>query len=212
MGIRIRKKMGYSLSLKEIQEKVCYPNLNLITDDDDFMENDDVWDQFCDEIRATFDAIVDSPFALERCMGFTEFMNDRKKRHFYRYITYNRESGDADTILFQPIPAPKDWSRYNDSIDYVEAHIDPTNMSPKVIRHNRPLYPFVNLMRKNPDSYLGIEKYWEPFYLDHPEYKNAVPHCTYSVMLMLKYTNLVPEDKLADTIMLFRPTIYSYWT
>jgi hypothetical protein len=67
-------------------------------------------------------------------------------------------------------------------------------------------------MRKNPNHYLGIEKYWEPCYLDHPEYKNAVPHCTNSVMLMLKYTKLVPEDKLADTIMLFRPTIYSYWS
>jgi hypothetical protein len=47
---------------------------------------------------------------------------------------------------------------------------------------------------------------------DNLDHKNAIPSCTYSVMLMLKYTKLVPEDKLADVIMLFRPTIYSYWS
>lgn len=212
MGIRIKKQMGYSLSLKEVEELVCAPDISWIHGE--FMEDGDKWEQMCDEILREHNSRAKdswkSPFLMEQ-ITIDEIKYDRRKRDFYRYINYDDEFGDKDTILFQPLLVPEDWSRYDDSIDYVEAHLDTTEIGPKVVRHNRALYPFINLMRKNPDSYLGIEEYWESCYLDNPEHKDAVPSCTYSVMLLLKYTGMVPEDKLADTIMLFRPTIYSYW-
>jgi hypothetical protein len=130
---------------------------------------------------------------------------------FYKYITYDKEFGDKDTVVIKPLTAPRSWSRYDDDIDYVESQLSGNVGEPLVVRHNRSLYPFTNLMRKNPDSYMGIEEYWEPCYLDKPEFKGAVPSCTYSVMLILKYMGIVPEDKLTDTIMLIRPTIYTYW-
>ena len=225
MGIRIKKLMGYSLSLEEIGDKICAPNMEWNCDE--FLESERKWEEMCKEIldvqgRYSGDDWKKSPFTLERM--YLEMVRDGDKSQgedyvldnlrtgmFYKFITYDNEFGDADTVLIRPLLSPKDWSRYDDAIDYIEANLQGHNGEPKVIRHNRTLYPFTNLMRKNPDSYMGIEEYWEPCYLDKPKFKEAIPTCTYSVMLILKYMGLVPEDRLADAVMLLRPTVYSYW-
>lgn len=224
MGIRIKKIMGYSLSLKEVEESICPPDM--AWDDCEFLEDRGRWKAMCDEILSFNPSGKEckDPFILERMYlemvrdnpdrtDKSEYSLNRLKRgDLWEYIKYDDEFGCKDTVLFQPMLASEDWYRFDDSIDYVEAHLQNPSLGPKVVRHNRCLYPFNNLMRKNPDSFLGIEEYWESCYLDSPKHKDAVPTCTYGVMMMLKYLNMVPEDKLADTIMLLRPTIYTYWS
>lgn len=224
MGIRIKKVMGYSLSLKEVAYSVCNPDMSW--DNWEFLEDEGRWKAMCDEILS-FDYSsqgVKDPFLLERMylemarddsckIDRSDYALGRLKRGDLReYVTYDDEFGCKDTVLFQPLLASEDWRRYDDSIDYIEAHLQNPSLEPKVMRHNRCLYPFTQLMRKNPDSFLGIEEYWEPCYLDNPKHKDAVPTCTYGVMMLLKYLGMVPEDRLADTIMLLRPTIYTYWS
>jgi hypothetical protein len=224
MGIRIKKIMGYSLSLKDVAEQVCAPNMSW--DNWEFREDEGRWQAMCDEIlsyeysahghkdpfileRMYLEMIRDNP---DRADSSDYSLNRLKRGSLGEYVTYNSEFGCKDTVLFQPMLASKDWYRFDDSIDYVEAHLQGETAGPKVVRHNRALYPFTNLMRKNPDSFLGIEEYWESCYLDSPKHKDAVPTCTYGVMMLLKYLNMVPEDKLPDAIMLMRPTIYTYWS
>jgi hypothetical protein len=224
MGIRIKKLMGYSLSLKELND-LGIP-FDMSWHNNDFLEDEDKWNEMCEEILSVYSQYgndSNNPFVLEHMyLGMLketpkafekEYVVDRLRRaSFYEFITYNDEYGDPDTILFQPLVSYKDWYRYANAIDYVEASLDDSLMKPKVVRHNHTLYPYSNLMKKNPDSYLGIEHYWESCYLDKPEFKDAVPTCTYSVMLMLKYMQIVSEENLADAIMTIRPTIYSYWS
>ena len=215
MGIRIKKEMGYSLSLKQLND------LGISTDmswaHNNFLEDRDEWDLMCDEIISVANTYKENnPFFLE-----SMYLDGAKEKSdyslgkgsgFYHYVTYDDEFGDEDTILFQPLVCSEDWSRCDDPVDYVEASLDESHPKPKVIRHNRTLYPFNNLMRKNGDSYLGIEQYWESCYLDNPKFKTAVPTCTYGVMMILKYMKLVSPENLADTIMTLRPTVYSYWS
>jgi len=225
MGIRIKKMMGYSLCLKELNE------LNIPIDmswaGNEFLEDGDKWNLMCDEIISVakeYKDKTDNPFFMESMylkmikeksdedISSDYSLSKLKNGNFYQYINYDDEFGDKDTILFQPLIGCHQWYRYDNAIDYIEASLDETFMRPKVIRHNHTLYPFTNLMRKNPDSYLGIEQYWESCYLDNPDVKKAVPTCTYGVMLILKYMEIVPPEKLADAIMTLRPTIYSYWS
>lgn len=224
MGIRIKKMMGYSLSLKEVAEQVCPPDMTW--DNWEFMEDEGRWQAMCDEILSSnFSGQgVKDPFFLERMylemvrdnpdkIDKSDYsMNRLKRGDLGEYVKYDNEFGCKDTVLFQPMLASEDWYRFDDSIDYVEAHLQNPSLEPKVVRHNRCLYPYINLMRKNPDSFMGIEEYWEPCYLDNPKHRDSVPTCTYGVMMLLKYLGMVPEDKLADTIMLLRPTIYTYWS
>lgn len=223
MGIRIHKMMGYSLSLKEVADLVCNPDMSWAHGD--FLEDEGKWREMCDEILSSNFPEKDArdPFFLERMslerirdngkIDASDYsLNELKNGGFWRHITYNNEFGCSDTVLFQPLLASKDWSRYDNPIDYIESSLQNHSSEPQVIRHNRCLYPFISLMRENPDGYLGIEQYWEPCYLDNPKYKDAIPTCTFGVMMMLKYMKMVPEDKLSDAIMLFRPTIYTYWS
>lgn len=224
MGIRIKKIMGYSLSLKEVAEQVCAPDMTW--DNCEFLEDEERWQTMCNEILSSDcpEKGVKDPFFLEKM--YLQMVKDEsdkidpsdyvtyrlKNGSLFDYVTYNTESGCKDTVLIQPLLASEDWRRHDDSIDYIEAHLQSPSLEPKVVRHNRCLFPFINLMRRNPDSFMGIEEYWEPCYLDNPKHKDAVPTCTYDVMMILKYLNMVPEDKLADAIMLMRPTIYTYWS
>ena len=225
MGIRIKKKMGYSLSLHDLK-RLEIP-IDMSWSNNEFLEDTDKWNSMCDEIISVarkYKNRKDNPFVMESMyLRMSKEKSDEeissdyslsklKGAAFYRYITYDDEYGDEDIILFQPLVCGKRWSRYDDDIDYVEASLDETLMETRVVRHNHCLYPFTNLMRKNQESYLGIEQYWESCYLDNPEFKDAVPTCTYGVMMILKYMQIVPEDKLADAIMTLKPTIYSYWS
>jgi hypothetical protein len=225
MGIRIKKRMGYSLSLKQLNDLGIYTDMSWAHND--FLEDTDKWNLMCDEIISVakeYKDRKDNPFFMESMyLKMSKEKSDEdissdyslrklKGGEFYQYITYDDEFGDEDTILFQPLVCGENWSRYDDAIDYVEASLDETLMGPKVIRHNRTLYPFINLMRKNEESYLGIEQYWEPCYLDKSDFKSAVPTCTYGVMIILKYMEIVSPENLADTIMTLKPTIYSYWS
>lgn len=225
MGIRIKKMMGYSLSLKQLNDLGISTDMSWVHNN--FLEDKDEWNLMCDEIISVakeYKDKVNNPFVMESMylkmikeksnedISSDYSLGKLKDREFYQYITYDDEFGDKDTILFQPLICCEDWSRYDDSIDYVEASLNESLTEPKVIRHNRTLYPFINLMRKNEDSYLGIEQYCKSCYLDNPNFKNAVPTCTYGVMIILKYMKLVSPENLADTIMTLRPTIYSYWS
>jgi hypothetical protein len=209
MGIRINKKLGFGLDLREVS-KICQPDMSWNNDFYDYMENAVLWEKFKEEMLQlkTSDGFKGPSDVFFENYSLEE---NREKQNFYNFVTYDDEFGDKNLILFQPITSSKDWSRYNDSIDYVEESIKPSAI-PNFTQFNNTLYPYIKLMQPNPEAFMGIETYWVSCYKDRPEYKDAVPFCTYGVMMMLKYMNLVPEDKLVDTIMLIRPTIYTYWS
>lgn len=148
MGIRIKKQMGYSLSLKQLND------LGIPTDmsweDNNFLEDTEKWDSMCDEIISVakqYKDEKDNPFFMESMylrmieeksvedISSDYSLSRLKGGNFYQYITYDDEFGDEDTILFQPLIGCHQWSRYDNDMDYVEASLDETLMGPKVVVH-----------------------------------------------------------------------------
>lgn len=101
MGIRIKKIMGYSLSLKEIADSVCEPNMSW--DDCEFLEDGGRWQAMCDEIlssdylaqgtkdpflleRMYLKMVRDSPEKIDR---FDYSLNRLKRGDLSEYVTYD---------------------------------------------------------------------------------------------------------------------------
>lgn len=77
MGIRICKIMGYSLSLKEVADLVCNPDMSWAHGD--FLEDEVKWREMCEEILSSNFPEKDAkdPFFLERM--YLEVIRDKEK-------------------------------------------------------------------------------------------------------------------------------------
>lgn len=132
-------------------------------------------------------------------------------------VQYQEEFGLADKVLLIPSMYRKSWNRYGNHLDAFEyeAYRDPNGdgwMETEWREKPGCLYPFVGLMRANPEHPNGVEYYWESCYLDKEEHKNAIPKAPMHLWYAIKHLELAPEDRTTELFLSLRPTFYRYWS
>lgn len=207
MGIRIKKSLGYGLDLSKV-EGLDYEKLHESISDFCELSNEEAYQKLYD--------------------GVNEFDPDNKtiELHFvklcggnvtpYRHVIYDEEFGDKNILQFTPAKSGKDegWYRRDDPLDYYEYsnRYGWDDLAPRIDWLDEPIYPYVNLMKKNQELPFGIEKYWIPIYKEVDPNGKHVPYVPLHIMVTMKLLNFVPEEKLVDTFMMLRPCIYTYWS
>lgn len=207
MGIRMRLAVGYGLDLNILggasREALEYERLE---DETHFaaMKADVL--AFADETKDLMEKIV---------FGYTDF---NPPKDLTDLIVHDSEFGFEDKLLLVPAGQRQSWVRYGDLLDAFlyeaqkgdDAYND--GLAPEWLSHPGTLYPYIGLMRANPEMPLGVEKYWEPCYRDKPEHKDAVAWAPWHLWFVIKRLGLWPEDKTTEAFLSLRPTIYRYWS
>ena len=209
MGIRMHLAVGYGLDLN-IFGDLRADHSQLSYDEDGAMENKKRFAEFkadflrwCEEVGN--EGLMDKMIFHENC--------DPPKQ-LYQMVSYDSEFGFEDKVLLTPSMSRKNWSRYGDLLDafLYEAQDTDIDYIPQWIEKPGTLYPYVGLMRANPDMPLGVEKYWESCYLDDPKHKDAIAWAPWHLWFVIKHLRLWPEDKTTEAFLSLRPTIYRCWS
>lgn len=203
MGIRIHKSMGYGIDFNAFGMDVDLDRLR----DFDFIENKLeklINDEFVERGEKMLRDSSEIMFKLQR----------QEKIGLYENVVYDTEGGDPNILQIVPFSSTKLWKRYSDDIDHVEWGLNHPewNMEPEVKWIDSPLYPYIGLMRPDPEKEFGVDFYWIPMYKDREETKNAIPSAPLSVYFILKHLNIVSDDKISQLFLSVRPCIYSYWS
>lgn len=204
MGIRIHKSLGYGLDLSKV-EGLDYEKLHESISDFSELSNEETYQKLYDGIKE-FDPDDKTLEAL-----FLKLCN--RKVVPYNHVIYDEEFGEKNLLQFIPAES-KSWHRYDDILDYYEysnRYGWDEGLETKIDWLDEPIYPYINLMKKNPELPFGIEKYWIPIYKDVDPNGKHVPFVPLHIMVTMKLLNFVPEEKLVDTFMMLRPCIYTYW-
>lgn len=194
--------VGYGLDLTELTddpaEVMDYSRL----------EDEDLYQRFLADVLRFAE---DTDDLMEK-MIFHEKM--KPPEYLADMIVYDGEFGLADKVLFLPAGSREKWTRYGDLLDifaYEAEHPGNTDLVPVWTEKHGTLYPYVGLMKPNPDMPLGIEKYWVPCYMDHPEHKDAVAWAPWHLWFLLKHLFDLSNEDTTNAFMRLRPTIYRYW-
>lgn len=213
MGIRIHKSIGYGLDLAKIDGfnsesfSEAYSNFaeykpadlynDMLAGYNEHDSNDDRLDRVM----------------IKQCEG---------KISPYEHVIYDEEFGAPDFVQFIPVPFQKrenGWRHYDDQVDYYEFFArygsDPENWSVVEWIEGRNLYPYNNYMRKDDTKSFGVGTYYEDAYRVQRDARNGkvhIPAVPLHILVTMKLMNFVPENKLVDTFMLLKPSIYTYWS
>lgn len=203
MGIRMNKAVGWGLDLSSMDKTVL--------DDFECLKDPKRFERFKAETMAYAEK-HDDP--MEK-MVFHESMNPATD--LFSMIKYDPEFGFEHKALLLPITETNRWHRYGDLLDVFEYEATrdydgPNWMEPEWTEKPGTLYPYVGLMRANPDKPYGIEEYWEPCFMDREETRNAIPKAPRHLYFLIKHLELVPEDMLSLTFLSLRPTIYIWFS
>jgi hypothetical protein len=161
MGIRVHKSVGYGFRKFKPTAKFlermesCELTLTKFAD-------------WCDENTSQIlTYAVDDPTRFREAMLSIDLAAMREKRrakeHLSRCVNYQDEFGLPDVIQFIPPTLRDEWTRYDDSVDYVE-ETECHNQKNRFLYVERELYPF----NKNKPPlqvaalllYFGLERYW----------------------------------------------------
>lgn len=203
MGIRMNKAVGWGLDLTGMNRSVI--------DNYEKLEDGKRFERFKKDVLS----YVSEHHDLVEKMTFHENMNPPTELR--SMIRYDPEFGLADKMLLMPSGQHENWHRYGDLLDVFEyearrIYDDPDWMMPEWNEKKGTLYPYSGLMRANPEEPYGIEFYWEPCYLDKERTKDAIPKAPMHLYFLIKHLELVPEDKLTETFLSLRPTIYIWFS
>lgn len=208
MGIRMHKAVGYGLDITGMDRAgLSWERL----------EDKALYEQFLEEVRAYADEHDDF---REKMMFHPKHMEQMKRQlpnALYGMVTYDEEFGEADKLLLTPFGYTESWHRYGDLLDAFEYEAyhypnGPNWMTTEWIEKKGTLYPFVGLMKANPEKPFGIEEYWVSCYLDDPKHKDAIPVAPRHLWFLIKILGLVPEDQVTETFLKLRPTFYRRWS
>ena len=213
MGIRMKVAVGYGLDLNGL-------STDFISDFDN-MESEQMFNEF---LAAAINSANDRDDLSDKmnigfAVGTKHHPVDASEapRAFYEVTEYDPEFAFEDKLLLYPLGYQKSWSRYANSLDafIYEAYQNPGEYDLTSEWREKPgtLYPFVGLMRANPDKPLGVEEYWEPCYLDKEEHRGAVPKAPLHLWHMIRHLQLTKTDE--DTTKAFlslRPTFMRWWS
>lgn len=134
----------------------------------------------------------------------------------YQLVMYDDEFGHPDRALLLPNGYQRQWHRYGDLLDiyHYEATHDPEDWGQtEWIEKPGTLYPFVGLMRANPDEPLGYETYWESCFLESKKHKKAIPVAPAHLWFLIKHLKLTKAgESVTDAFLSLRPTIYRWFS
>jgi len=239
MGIRIHKSIGYGLT--------------------DVIADKDNWDLRTDS-RFDPDGYMFKDEDTFTLTGFVEYLDKRikelgeddhdsfqlrllkhqidageiKHHSYFPSIIYDMEFGSSEVMLFIPPSSIKNWSRYDDMIDYYDPanHLEDGGITESVIKIDRPLWPweaYVNIKTYPPVRLTGVQyqlhntirnlgfeqlvdpdKSLELMGVDTKEELDEliVPIIPTELVELIKYLKIF---KNMEDIYQLRPMIYGYW-
>ena len=211
MGIRIHKSLGYGIDFKEHYPEADYSKIN----DFEILESEEFYAEWKEEAITWAKANDYYGEALS-------FSFSREEEPWLPYKSIIRETEGPDGFIqFIPVGCSA-WTRYNDPIDYYEySYYNDSfrdgNLDPKIQWLSNCLYPYKNLMRKDPENKngIGIETHWTPCYMDTMEYKenpgDFITMVPFHLYFLIKKLEIVPEEALSDIYLKIKPCIYTYW-
>lgn len=201
MGIRMRNCIGWGLDVSEL-DKTILCDFEELESEDRFA----AWREDVLQYAKNHDDIMEK-------MMFHEQMP--RATALYQMVQFDEEFGFEGKLLLVPNGYQKLWMRYGDLLDIFEYEamkpVEDWGLSEWVEKPGT-LYPFVGLMRANPDKPLGYEEYWEPCYLNREDMRHAIPKAPAHLWFLIKHLELVPADKITETFLKLRPTFYRYFS
>jgi len=206
MGIRIYKSLGYGLDFTNI------PEADISKLDFEFETNKDFsdWREECIKEAEASTGIDRTMMQLTH-----KRINETNTNiEFYNFHVYAHEFGVPNFVQFVPWGFVERWTRYDDSIDFYDymAKFPDGRLDATIDWIDGTLYPYINLMRANPDKPFGYETFWETCWKDKEEFKNSIPAVPLDVYFTMKKLQIVPDEKLTETFLKLRPCIYTYWS
>lgn len=223
MGIRIHKFLGYGLDdVKCSKGYISDERFNLV---DGYFSKDKDVESF--EMSDFIKYIVGEADKEKKAEGFTMLTFDiqqlkTQKWDFYDVIRHESEFGMKKVVVFRPFL--KDWLRYDDIIDYMEAKDCKNRL--KVL--DRPIFPYESWIDKNTGHpYIMIKGKKTMchdiirdlnfgFYRDDLGFKNEKEARENIVPLVpeiiRKYCEYLKVFKDKSTCLTLKPMIYTYWS
>lgn len=206
MGIRMHLAVGYGLDISGMNKSVV--------EDWEKLEDPERMQGFISDVRTYSEEHDD---LREKMMFHPRSIDSKGIPGLYELALHDSEFGLEDKLLLIPFGYQKTWHRYGDLLDIFEyeayREYDSSEwMDPEFVEKKGTLYPFVGLMRSNPDHPLGVEDYHEPVYLSREETKGATPTAPRHLYFLIKHLELVPEDQLTETFLKLRPTVYRWFS
>lgn len=227
MGIRIHKSIGYGLS--DVQAS-----------------NYDIHDERFNLEDGYFKDRNENDFTIQGLKNYIQEQHDKEKNDagysmltfellkleenewydIHQFVSHNGEFGLPEVLMFQP--PMKDWSRYDDIIDYIEDE----KQENKVRLLNRAIYPYEFWINKDTGKstfevegrnyhYLHIRQAINfGFEYDPDKLKEAgfdsmedadqkiVPGIPDFIICLCKYLKIFKDDK---NIFDLKPMVYSFW-
>lgn len=178
MGIRMHLLMGYGLDLSQLL------HLNKAMLNYERLEDPDLFTEW-----------------RKAVLGYAETYHDTMEKMIFHdamkpptcladLVSYQDEFGDPDRLVLIPASSRKKFNRYGDMLDihlYEAQHPDPDfGMTSEWIPHPGTLFPYVGLMKPNPEEPLGIEKYWVSCYRNHPDHKDAIAWAPWHLYFLIR--------------------------
>ena len=239
MGIRIHKLLGYGLS-DVVAEEYDIQDSRFNLEDGYFaydayeQEEKFTYANFIQHLKKVMEEDKQRKGISMLSFEIHDFETEKKKKNIYDLIHHNGEFGLPNVVLFQT--GAKDWSRYDNIIDYMEDTHNVDSIENKVTIFDRPIYPYeswtnlktgltyfekdgkrlqpfellraVNWMIEEKQD-INIE-YLKSFGFDSIEdvKKNVVPMVPEMIVELCKYLKVFKDDA---TILQLKPMIYTYW-
>jgi hypothetical protein len=224
VGIRVHKFLGYGLSNVESKDyKIVDPRINCDSPllSCSSLDLDD-YKGWLDKNTAPEDGFLDRYWLNNR--------EEKENRGLEDCIAYQNEYGLENVLCLQPL-ALKDWSRYDDSIDYVEETYLRDDPQINYVKHlHSGIHPydgsFVHGQTGKPLT--GEALYWRrgvradlatheldavarlAGFKDHADaLLNCVPKVPDEIRLLCQYTELFTNEHVYKQL---RPMIYTYWS
>lgn len=228
MSIRIRKYLGYGLDNVKTDNDglICDPRFNESLGDVDLD-----WKEFLKYLKSQ-----NKPYR-NLCYYWLHQKESLKldfRWEFHNTFIHDSEFGLPSVFLVLPMEMTKEWSHYDDSIDYYEAvsRSDKFGCHPRLLKLDRPLYPFDNYMDARTSELIqnGHHIYSTYRYLKErneqdkiDEYcrlhfkcggesdflVNFVPCVSEGVISQCRFAKVFKDEKTALEL---RPMIYEFWS
>lgn len=211
MGMRMNVAVGYGLKLDNLNKTFISQFEN--------MEDESLFRQFTSD--AMRDATKRSDFQDKMAMNFALYPNREEDTNhpitsFYQTVDYDSEFAFDDRLILYPLGYKNQWSRYANLLDnFIWEATGPDDYAaiPEWVDKKGTLYPFIGLMRANPDHPHGVEKFWEPYYLDKPDFKDAVPYAPMHLWHLIKHLKLTQnEEQTTQAFLSLHPVFMRWWS
>lgn len=240
MGIRVNKRMGWGLADLQTDKdgEIIDPRINkegyLFDPDEENFSIEEYFNLLEEYYEKNKDDILRNPEIILDYFAIDDMK--KEKIQLYDCIGHDSEFGIPNVLHFVPPVYVKDWTRYNDSIDYYEESINHEQHS-RFQLLNRPIYPYehyIDIDSLNEEGYPTRIHFWDRLRVAEAIFNNLpitevkkekmeeifgfstkeeydrriIPAIPNGLIAFIKYTKIFTDDKFIFDL---RPMIYVYW-